>query len=481
MAHYSEMNFLFSDINKDEINRTLDNTSKKSTFNVFKGEPHYIVYKGKYVENSGIQNQLKTTIYEDDNSKNPYIKILNKFKTPPNTPGAGLNIKASDLAYLKDLGVYPINRMAILRRYPDGSFVPENLEEMSIQPLSTVIGWIKEDQSFPTINFQETWGKTNKRFDVKLKEIIEKQFSKGGSTTSIIPIPDFAQAILFESYKRADLTDTGYGDDNFELYDDKEFGNWGLNNIPIGDPNVLQEAPFRDPETQNIVSNISFELETTYEQKLLGDVDPGSAMLDILDNLFAMGTSNMRYYWSENSPSILKAREATKNSGNDINAWWIFISEIMSGFWSSIQSLFDDVKATGKDIFESITDPTIKTKDVLSGDISSLLKTIITSTLAIHRFELRGTIELMTGGKTSSTPWHLTLGNPLSPWISTPHIIIDSATIDTSTEMGFNDQPQWIKVKFSCKLSRSLGKQELLRLFNNSYRRTYSKPPLELF
>jgi hypothetical protein len=40
--------------------------------------------------------------------------------------------------------------------------------------------------------------------------------------------------------------------------------------------------------------------------------------------------------------------------------------------------------------------------------------------------------------------------------------------------MGFNDQPQWIKAKFTCDFSRSLGKQEIMRMLNNSFRRTYS-------
>ncbi len=85
----------------------------------------------------------------------------------------------------------------------------------------------------------------------------------------------------------------------------------------------------------------------------------------------------------------------------------------------------------------------------------------MTSTIAIHRFRLRGSIELMTGGKISSTPWYLTLGNPYSPWLATNHIIITSASVETSPEMGFNDQPQWLKAKFTCEFSRSLGKQEV--------------------
>jgi hypothetical protein len=109
--------------------------------------------------------------------------------------------------------------------------------------------------------------------------------------------------------------------------------------------------------------------------------------------------------------------------------------------------------------------------------ITDILGSILTSTVGINRFKLRASFELMVGGKQSSTPWYLTLGNPYSPWLSTNHIVVKSGSIDTSTEMGFNDQPQTITVTFNCQFSRALGKQELMRMFNNSYRRTYSVPP----
>lgn len=211
---------------------------------------------------------------------------------------------------------------------------------------------------------------------------------------------------------------------------------------------------------------------------MLGDIDPGSAMLDIIDNLLAMGTSNMRFYWSENSPTIVSARKAVSGKANDLDVWWVFIKTIMSGFWDALTSLFQDIVTKSEEtvtqiLNNGVIDGAKKTTD----EIKTLMGSILTSTVAIHRFELRGSIELMTGGRLSSTPWHLTIGNPYSPWISTNHIIIKSATIETSKELGFNDMPQQLTVKFSCNLSRSLGKQEILRMFNNTYRRNYSSTP----
>lgn len=538
MAHYSEMDFLFSSTpNREAISQQLNNTSQDNTQHLFRAKVEtytprefdyingdynntnsegksidYVInynidenswttndindpykttlgkfarvyYKGDY--NNGtksIKNYLlngngqRSGIYKNENNtQNPYIKLLNDFNVKNGLPGASLTIKAADLAYLKDLGVYPINRMAILRRFPEGSFVKENLEEMKLSPISTIIGWLKPDQNFGDISFNETWSRTNKRFDVLIKEIIDKIFKV--DISQLIPIPDFAQGVVFELYKRIGLSS---GDANG--IDDNEDDNWGLNNIPVGDPNVLQEGPFKNPEGQNLQSSFSFELTTTYEQKFIGDVDPGSAMLDILDNIFTMGTSNMVFYWSEKSPIVKNVIEAVEGKSNNLNAWWDLVSGIMMSFWDVINDLFKQAGQTVESVLNLATsgDPDdLKraydlAKELTIKAVTATIQTILTSTIAIYRFELRGSIELMTGGKNSSTPWHLTIGNPYSPWLSTNHIIVKSATISTSTELTYNDMPQWVTAKFKCEFSRSLGKQELLRMFNNSYRRTYS-------
>ena len=464
MAHYSEMDFLFNSVNEN-LNMLIDNNSN---FNNIFDNNKVVIYKNN--RNFGGTNNIIDYLKENLNqkkgvspsaAKNPYMALLEDFGLKSGMPG--LLIKAADLAYLRDLGVYPINRMAILRRFPEGSFVYENLEDMQIQPISTVIGWIKPDANFGTIAFNETWTKTHNRFDELLAKIVQDNFKI--PISSLIPIPDFAQGILFEFYKNMGLTKrSGVDDDNlnetYESYNGSNISgggsNWGLNNIPIGDPNVLQEGPFRNPDGQNIVSNFQFELETTYEQKLLGVVDPGSAMLDILDNLYAMGTSDMTFYWGDASKAIIDAKKAATGGANDLNSWWLFVKDILTGFWTAITDLFQSVLEQTTEIFSEFKGNGVNSinSEVIINGLKALLQTILGSVIAINRFELRGSIELMTGGNVSSTPWYLTIGNPYSPWLSTNHIIVESATVETSTEMGFNDQPQRLTAKFTCRFSR---------------------------
>jgi hypothetical protein len=499
MAHYSEMDFLFSnpDNNKSLIAQL---QNQGNTFNIFKNptdftRPGYIVHKGAFGTNQ-IKDNLEKQIYNHGN-KNPYIKLLDDFNGI-NTSKA-LKLKASDLVYLKDLGVYPINRMAILRRFPEGAFVYEKLDGMKIEPISTIVGWIEPDKNFGKIGFNETWEKTTDRFDTVMAKIIKDTLGLG---KALFPIPDFAQGILFEFYKKLNLNKTsGVNDSVDEAYsgvitnDTKNIDDttaWGLNNIPAGDPNLLLEGPFRNPETQNIQSSFSFELITTYEQKLIGDVDPGIAMLDILDNIYAMGTSNMKFFFGDNSPGIQAAKKAAQGNANDLKNWEIFLSEILKSFWAVIQDFFTTIKTTIQNNYNnatankntnaaSIQEAAAASKKKILDEsltiIDQILTTLLASTVSIHRFKLRGSIELMVGGSISSTPWYLTLGNPYSPWLATNHIVVKSASVETSNEMGFNDQPQRLTATFTCEFSRALGKQELMRMFNNTYRRTYSVPP----
>jgi hypothetical protein len=490
------MSFLFEKTGAEQVNKILQNYSMENYSNVFHGVNKYVVYRGMgesrdstVAGTNRIKEYLQGETYKRDNEKNPYLTLIEEFKSY-----IALQLKAADLAYLKDLGVYPINRMAILRRFPEGYSIPENLMEIKdMAPISTIIGWIKSDENFGKIRFNETWKTTDKRFDILLSEIVTKQF--GINITAAVPLPDFLQGLVWELFRGMGLTDNT----------DEESA-WGALDIPVGDPNVLHEGPYKDPNVQNIQSSFSFDIKTTYEQKLLGDVDPGSAMLDIIDNIFAMGTSNMKYYWSENSKIMIDARTASQKKANDTNEWWKFIVDVAQSFWKQLEDLFKDIKVYIENMIEKAEKIVDKykseegknseaaaqaenTENTTASDNKStskyqdpefkdkvdlLIKSILTSTISIHRYELRGTIELMTGGRYSTTPWHLTIGNPYSPWISTNHIVIESCEIETGTEMGFNDMPQNITATFSCRFSRSLGKQELMRMFNNSYKRTYS-------
>ncbi len=395
---------------------------------------------------SKIKNYTKSTIYQNENSNNnPYVDLINKFDGKNSSKS--LTIKASDLAYLRKLGVYPINRMVVLRRFDNGQLVPEKLDELDSEPISTVIGWLKEDENFGKIEFNETWTQTQKRIDELLGDMIKENFTKGLGINSIMPVPGFAKGLLFGLMRQMGLV----GDQDSP---------WDWNSIPIGDPNVLQEGPYRDPSVQNLKSSMQYSFETIYEQKFIGDVDPGAAMIDIIDNLLKMGTSDMKYWLNNDSKIIQDAKKGY--GGEDLNFWWKFVLGVIDNL---VTVIADTIKGIS---FSSIFSE--DGLDVLLGFLNS----VMTATVAKYRWELKGSLELMTG-RDSTTPWYLTIGNPYSPWLATNHIIVDKVEIETSNEVGFNDMPMWLKVTINATQSRNLGRNEIIKMFNNSFLREYSK------
>lgn len=465
MSHFSEMDFLFNRIGPASptgiiekavtpplmfLNNSIVNSIPGSRSIFYEKNDnitsHYVIFKG-VGGTKNVKNYIKDKVYKT--YSNPYIKIIEDFNGIDNPT---LKIKASDLAYLRELGVHPINRMVILRRFEEGQLVTENLEDMKSKPISTVIGWLKPDENFGSIDFNETWTNTHKRLDEMISQMVKENFFKGSNLQSIMPVPGFARGLLFELLKRMGLVG-GEGSD------------WSWNNIPIGDPNVLSEGPYRDPNSQNISSEFQFTFETTYEQKFIGDVDPGAAMIDIIDNLLKIGTSNMKY-WLNGKSSVMVAAKDAAGSGDDIDYWWKFVNELLKSFWKAIKDIFNEAAGLGEGSKE---EKIANAKNLLR----SAAQTILTASIAKYRWEIKGSIELMTGSE-SVTPWYLTIGNPYTPWIATNHIIVTKVKIDTSPEVGFNDMPMWLKATFMCSQSRNLGRNEIIKMFNNSFLREYT-------
>jgi len=105
--------------------------------------------------------------------------------------------------------------------------------------------------------------------------------------------------------------------------------------------------------------------------------------------------------------------------------------------------------------------------------INNLGSTILAGSVMKYKWPLKGSIGLMSG--ISTTPWHLTIGNPYSPIINIGNVYVDNVEIKLSNDLGFNDMPARIDVSISTQFGRPLGKQELEKMFNNGYKRVYSK------
>lgn len=507
---YTELSFLF------ETNRNIMSSTNGNGFsnnNTLWGEnpneeKNYTVYKDISIfegKNGDIKNYIKQKIYDTDvDDMNPYVSLIKDTKYN----NMSKKLKASHFTYLRDLGVYPINRLIVLRRYPEGVAVYDDLEKIGAEPISTVIGWLREDAEIFNISFNENWGTSNKYLHEIINDILNNEFKMGGME-NIVPMPGFTQGLLFGFFEKLGLSEKG------SMYD-----------IPFGDPNLLREAATRDYQQQGLLSNMNISFETTYEQKFIGNYDPATAMLDILRNLTAMGTSNTRYLFKMEKGGILEdLLNATQGKGNNIALWSDVITKIITKFTEAVsetvaaialnmtsqeKSKYDEeqakknaeqakknaeeskkTKVNKSDESKEVKETTKKSEAEEANDaanafnnkltsllesegvMGAMLKNVLASTFAKHRWPIRGSIGAMTGIPTA--PWHITVGNPYSPIISAGNMIVDKIEVSSKGEMGFNDLPLQITAKISIKFGRNLGKQEIDSLFNNGYRRIYSK------
>lgn len=437
---HDEISFLFA-INKyDGINNKLDsvNIFNNNIKVRFKGDI------GKDGDNNINKNKiklfLKDSSYKDNDEANPYIKIITNLE-----PYKQLSIDYSDLAYLRDLGVYPVNRLVILRRYAEGVIVPHNLNEIeNIKPISTIIGWVKpeEDKLF-SIGFSERWVNTSKTFWEAISDAVSQDTRVDLAKTA--PVPGWGQGFLYQFLKGA-----GYVDEDFNV-----------NEIPVGDPNVLRESSTRDIDQQGLNSSFNFSFNTSYEQKYINNIDSGSAFLDIIDNILKMGTSDMKYMLG----------------GSKVENWMKTLNSNSSDYSENMYNEILKLAENFIDTLNSMTksNPSKKDDDIDITSLDSIINSLKSGlNAAIYRFRwpLRGALGLTSGIHT--TPWHITIGHPLNPVLSIGNILVENGNITFGNELSFNDIPTKIDISFEVKLSRSIGKNDILNILNNAYGRIYS-------
>ena len=158
---------IYNDIYGININNNEAQTVKTSNLTV--------VYKYPKSNNTNaIKDYYKNNVYKGDSSNSsPYVKLIKDFSQKGYE---AVKLSAADFAYLKDLGVYPTNRVWVLRRFKEGVIVPNNLLDWNNvkdipKPLSTIVGWIKpEDDKLFSMSFNENWETTNimKEYFIKL-------------------------------------------------------------------------------------------------------------------------------------------------------------------------------------------------------------------------------------------------------------------------------------------------------------------------
>lgn len=439
-------------VNRD--GRVVSTTSENST---------YTLYPSAFSEYAGDDRSRKFINYRGVSGTNEFDTLTTSRQEQSDTSITSIvawsrqypaaQLRNIDFAYLKDIGVHHANRMVVLRRFGDGA-APDDLlsGRATLIPTNTVVSYIKPDtKTALDISFNENWKTNSKDGLINVVNDVLGQFSLGGGKkVSALPsfdgLSNLGQAIASRVGKAMGLVNQDV-------------------NI-LGDPNVIHEAAYREAAFDGLKCDFSITVEAEYVQNFIDGIDEQAAMMDIIANIVAMGTSESKF--------VITGDGTDKIQG--------LINKVMAGDVAGlVNDIIDAVSGVLKAAVEKVTgfikeaaqDPS-KAADSLVSGLYSEAVSLIREAVGKYTWRLRGAVGAMSGAPTA--PWHVTMGNPKAPWFSCGNLVCTSVKLELSNGFMRNDYPEYVKATYTLKPARNRGAQEITSLFNAGKGRIYHVP-----
>jgi hypothetical protein len=491
------------------------------------------------LKDNTLLNLAKTrkSLHNDDVYDTSIMNIIEHFAS---TRGS---LKMADFAYLKDIGVYPNNRLMIARRFAtavgDNIIAPrkknKNGSFTESAALATMISWVKPgDENFISFTFGEKWVDSEADFKGIMNRIGDDMFGANSKVGGIlsglggsIPLPGFS-----EIGQRKFLTTLGLIENP--------------NMVPAGNPNLIKESKRRAtiPQEQagsGLDCQVNIKMICEYELKFISGIDPTIVWMDILGMITRFGTSPSSYYGLSTGASsaiqsfmnnplgmLKKVAEAALNGFKEMGAQLgskiqematemqavkseddkvkDFVKERMQDpvakkYWEEQKATYKttngaDMPSTelekqqkkyyteggGKDVYEDykaqqekdknkaavgkVKDGLVNAQKAIEGLVVDGLNTIARK----YKVEMMGIVHALSG--LPSTPWHITVGNPLRPVFCAGDMYTTSVSLTLGPTLAFNDLPSTIKAEFTLQNARPWGMGEIMAKFNSGYLRT---------
>ena len=427
----------------------------------------------------------RDTLHNNDVYDTSVLNIIEKLSACPKA-----SLRPQDFAYLKDLGVYPNNRLMIARKF--ASPQKDNiLDKKGQAPLATIISWRKPEEDFLKITYGEEWGDAGADFTNVLNKVGE-EFGIGGGGSgagkgfNVLPLPGFTETLQRDFLGRLGILKERKIE-NPDGSVEKEFI------LPSGDPNLIKQAKQRKlvnygEAASGLFCQVQIKMEAVYEQKFISGIDPTIAYMDILNNLVQFGTQKSSNYgltdtfrknldeWTSNPSTLISAViTALTNSFDNLKNK---ITEVFSKKETEakkLESQKEEAKikkgAKNSEITEEKKAALAKIQaDDFIDQIVGKMRQVLDDTVRKYKIEIMGIANALSGAP--STPWHITIGNPLRPVFCSGDMLTQRVTVDLVKDLAFNDLPSTIKVSFDLENARPWGLQEILAKFNTGYIRT---------
>jgi hypothetical protein len=394
-----------------------------------------------------------------------------------------MKLDYAHFAYLKNVGVYPNNRLIIARRFGGG--VGNDLTAMTGQALATIVTYFGETEECFTIKFNETYTEAEGSFEDVLNDIGDDILSgdnKGGKLGTeaaggfgIIPLPGLMEGAQHIILKKLGLSNIG-----------------GPGDSPLGNPNLIREAkqraiPGKGKAGTALEAKFSVKMTLEYEQKFINGVDPTLVYLDIIQNALTFGTSKSVFQFSNGFGQGVSGFIQSLISGD--------LGAIASAITQFVTSLIDAMKEVVGTLVKQLVDALEKPSDekkepeteqqkydrqvgeiqkmgeLILGSLGSITSATIGTIVSRYKVRLLGIANALTGAP--STPWHVTIGNPKKPIFSSGDMLCTGVNLTLGPTLAFNDLPSTIKLEIDLENARSLGSQEIFNRFNTGKGRSY--------
>jgi hypothetical protein len=302
--------------------------------------------KDKYTDNSVSSKKEgargSNLLHNNDVYDTSVLNILEKLS------GTKAQLKPTDFAYLKDLGVYPNNRLMIARRFhsPSGDNIMVKAKE--IGSIATLMSWIPENDNFLEVTFGEKWEEAKADFTGMLNSLGEDFSKKGlggiaGAAANVLPLPGFT-----EIFQRQFLAKLGLLEDS------------AASSIPAGNPNLIKEAKVRktvgySEAGSGLTAKISVKMICEYEMKFISGIDPTIVWMDLIGVMLRFGTSDSSNYGLSQKVAAKLARWASNP--------YSLIDDIVTGIEQAVKKAYDKmVEILGK-IYDAATEAAQKLSD----------------------------------------------------------------------------------------------------------------------
>jgi hypothetical protein len=417
------------------------------------------------------------TLHNNDVYDTSVLNLIEKLA------GTKAALRPADFAYLKNLGVYPNNRLVIARRFATPTEPNIMVKDKGLGSYSTLVTWFGNDEDIPvSISFGEKWAEAKADFTNLLNSVGEdfgrKSESIGlgdllGKAMGAVPLPGFTEIFQREFLRGIGLLESDSG-------------------FPTGNPNLIKEAKARTTvgygeAGSGLTAKISLKFETEYELKFISGIDPTMVWMDIIGMVLRFGTSESSNYglsksfsaklkrWTANPNNILT--EMIGSIRNTLNETKKQVSAKIKAVWEEATKKAEELMKedeTGSeeagDIEKELARKVYKASHKLLDKLVNVGDDILAGTILKYRTEVIGIVNALTGAP--STPWHITIGNPLRPLFCSGDMYTTDVAISFGPQLAFNDLPSSIKVSCTLENARNLGMQEIMGRFNSGYLRT---------